>query len=574
MEKRWVLDKSFDETAAHRLAQELKVSPVLGRLLLKRGIDSFEGARSFFRPHLDQLHDPFLMKDMEKAVSRIEQAISGRERILIYGDYDVDGTTAVSVVYLFFKRYYGDLDFYIPNRYKEGYGISRRGIEWAAEQGFSLVIALDCGIKSAEEVAYARSLGIDFIICDHHLPPDELPAAAAVLDPKRPDCPYPYKELSGCGIGLKLIQAFLRKNNLPPEHAYEFLDLVAVSIASDIVPITGENRILAYFGLLKLGADPSPGLKALLKTAGISKNLLSISDVVFGIGPRINAAGRMDDARHAVHLLTAFKPDLAIEKSELINSKNDLRREYDSNITGEALAMIDGDAGLRSRKTTVLFHPAWHKGVIGIVASRLIEKYYRPTVVLTRSGEMITGSARSVNGFDLYSAISACADLLEQYGGHKYAAGLTMREENLEAFTARFEEVVSAQITEESLSQAIRIDDEIGLGEITPKLMRITRQFAPFGPGNMQPLFMSRAVWCAAPPQLVGNNHLKFFVQQKGSPVYDSIAFGLGNFCEYIRPGAPFNICYSVEENTWNGKTSIQLNIKDIKLDYNGINRT
>ncbi|QEC50925.1 exonuclease RecJ [Anseongella ginsenosidimutans] len=574
MEKRWVLNQSFDEAAAHRLAQELNVSPVLGRLLQKRGISNFEGARSFFRPHLNQLHDPFLMQDMEKAVNRIEQAISGKEKILVYGDYDVDGTTAVSVVYLFFKRYYSNLDFYIPDRYKEGYGISRQGIDWAAEQDFSLIIALDCGIKSVEEVTYARSKGIDFIICDHHMPSAEIPPAVAVLDPKRPTCPYPYKELSGCGIGLKLVQAFLKKNNLPPEHAYEFLDLVTVSIASDIVPITGENRVLAYFGLLKLGSDPSPGLKALIKTAGINKNILNISDIVFGIGPRINAAGRMDDARHAVHLLTAFKPDLAIEKSELINSKNDLRREFDSNITGEALAMIEGDEQLQSRKTTVLFHPAWHKGVIGIVASRLIEKHYRPTVVLTRSGDLVTGSARSVNGFDLYSAISACSDLLEQYGGHKYAAGLTMKEANLEAFMDRFEEVVSAQITEDSLSQAIRIDEEIGLQEITPKLMRITRQFAPFGPGNMQPLFMSRAVWCAARPQLVGNNHLKFFVQQKGSHIYDSIAFGLGNFCERIRPGTPFNICYSVEENTWNGKTSIQLNIKDIKLDYDGINTT
>ena len=574
MKKRWVLNRSFDAAIAERLAQELNVSPVLSRLLLKRGIESFDGARSFFRPHLDQLHDPFLMQDMEKAIIRIEQAISEREKILIYGDYDVDGTTAVSVVYLFFKRYYGSLDFYIPDRYREGYGISRQGIDWAAEQGFSLIIALDCGIKSVEEVEYARSKEIDFIICDHHMPSEEIPGAVAVLDPKRPSCPYPYKELSGCGIGLKLIQGFLKKNNLPPEHAYEFLDLVTVSIASDIVPITGENRILSYFGLLKLGADPSPGLKALIKTAGISKEILNINDIVFGIGPRINAAGRMDDARHAVHLLTAFKPDLATEKSALINSKNDLRRELDSTITGEALAMLEGDPQLRSRKTTVLFNPGWHKGVIGIVASRLIEKYYRPTVVLTRAGGVVTGSARSVSGFDLYSAISACSDLLEQYGGHKYAAGLTMKEENLEAFINRFEEVVSAQITEESLSQALRIDEEIGLAEITPKLMRITRQFAPFGPGNMQPLFMSRAVWCASKPQLVGNNHLKFFVQQEGSQLYNSIAFGFGDFCEHLRPGTPFNICYAVEENTWNGKTSIQLNIRDIKLDYNGINTT
>src|SRR5690606_11444302 len=572
MEKRWVLHESLDTSAAIRLAQDLNVSPVLGRLLLRRGIDSFESARSFFRHDLKHLHDPFLMQDMEKAVDRIGQAISSREKILIYGDYDVDGTTAVSLVYLFFKRYHGSLDYYIPDRYKEGYGISMQGIDWAAENGFSLIIALDCGIKSVEEVAYARSKGIDFIICDHHMPSAEIPPAVAVLDPKRPDCAYPFKELSGCGIGLKLVQAFLKKNNLPAEHAYEFLDLVTVSIASDIVPITGENRTLAYYGLLKLGADPNPGLKALIKTAGINKNILNISDIVFGIGPRINAAGRMDDARHAVHLLTAFKPELVNAQSRLIDSKNDLRREYDNTITEEALAMIRESEQLRNRRTTVLFHPEWHKGVIGIVASRLIERYYRPPVVLTRSGDLITGSARSVNGFDLYSAISDCGDLLEQFGGHKYAAGLTLKAENLEAFAQRFEEVVSARITEESLTQAIRIDEEITLDEITPKFMRITRQFAPFGPGNTQPLFMSRAVQCARSPQLVGNNHLKFFVRQNGSAVYDSIAFGLGNFCERIRPGQPFHICYSVEENTWNGKTSIQLNIRDIKLDQNGIN--
>lgn len=566
MEKRWVLNQPVDEAAADRLAQELKISPVLGRLLSKRGIGTFEGARSFFRPELSQLHDPFLMKDMEAAIERIEKAISARERILVYGDYDVDGTTAVSLVYLFFKRFYSDLDFYIPDRYKEGYGISMDGIDWAAENRFSLVIALDCGIKSAEHVAYARSRDIDFIICDHHMPPAEIPEAAAVLDPKRPDCGYPYKELSGCGIGFKLIQAFLKKNSLPPEYAYDFLDMVAVSIASDIVQVTGENRILAYFGLLKLGSDPSPGLKALLKTAGITKSVLSISDIVFGIGPRINAAGRIGDARHAVHLLTAFKPEVALEKSELINSNNDLRKEFDLTITEEALAMVENDGQLIPKKTTVLFNPGWHKGVIGIVASRLIEKYYRPTVILTCSNGMVTGSARSVSGFDLYRAISACSDLLEQFGGHKYAAGLTLKEENVEAFVNRFEEVVGEQITEESLSQAIRIDEEIGLKEITPKLMRITRQFAPFGPGNMQPVFMSRAVWCSYRPQLVGSNHLKFFVQQADSHVYDSIAFGLGDFGERILPGAPFNICYSVEENTWNGKTSIQLNIKDIKL--------
>lgn len=572
MEKRWELQQIADTTAALGLAQELNVSPLLGRLLLRRGIDSFDAARSFFRPQLEELHDPFLMLDMDKAVERIEAAIAAGEKILIYGDYDVDGTTAVSVVFLFLKKYYPKLDFYIPDRYKEGYGISRQGIDWAFREGFSLIIALDCGIKAVEEVKYAAAKGIDFIICDHHLPSETVPAAVAVLDPKRPDCPYPYKELSGCGIGFKLIQAFSRKKNLAPEEAFRFLDMVAVSIASDIVPITGENRILAYFGLIQLNKHPSPGLKALIDTAGINKPVLTINDIVFGIGPRINAAGRMDDARHAVHLLTAYQPGLAIEKSRLINERNDQRRGYDSDITSQALAIIESSEQLLNKTTTVLFHPDWHKGVIGIVASRLIEKHYRPTVVLTRSGGMVTGSARSVNGFDLYNAISACGDLLEQYGGHKYAAGLTLKEENLEAFTRRFEEVVSAEINDNSRMQTVLIDEEINFPEITPKLIRIIKQFAPFGPGNRQPVFMSRAVVCARAPRLVGDKHLKLVVRQSGSQAYDGIAFGMGHIWEHIGSGTAFDICYAVEENTWNGRTSLQLNIKDIKLESNGIN--
>lgn len=566
MDKRWITHSDYNNDVVDLLSQELNVSPIIAKLLERRGITGFDNAKDFFRPDLRHLHDPFLMLDMEKAIIRIEKAIKNQEKILIYGDYDVDGTTSVSLVYSFFKKFYNNLSYYIPDRYKEGYGISTNGIDWAEENNHSLIIALDCGIKSVDKIAYANEKGIDFIICDHHLPGEVIPSAVAVLDPKRHDCPYPYKELSGCGIGFKLIQAFAEKNNMPFSYLEPFLDLVAVSIASDIVPITGENRTLAFYGLKRINENPCEGLKALIDLSA-QKEAITITDIVFQIGPRINAAGRIDDAKHAVHLLISGSSELATEKGQLVNLKNTERKEFDNSITGEALAMLEADPTLHLRKSTVLFSPTWHKGVIGIVASRLIEKYYRPTIILTESNGKATGSARSVNGFDIHEAISACSELLEQYGGHKYAAGLTIPLENVSAFIHKFEEVVSSTIEERSLTQEIEIDEYIKLNAIEPKLVRIIKQFAPFGPGNMKPAFASKNVWCKGDPQIVGNNHLKFIVQQSEGYFFDCIGFNLGQHYQRIRKGIPFDICYSIEENTWNGKTTIQLNVKDIKFE-------
>ncbi|SMO59394.1 single-stranded-DNA-specific exonuclease RecJ [Solitalea koreensis] len=564
MEKRWIEHSDYDPQVVEQLETELNVSPVISKLLYKRGIFDFEEARKFFRPSIDHLHDPFLMKDMEKAIHRIEQAIRNREKILIYGDYDVDGTTSVSLVFSYFRKIHSLIDYYIPDRYKEGYGISTQGIDWAAEHGFSLIIALDCGIKSVDKVDYALEKNIDFIICDHHLPGDEIPRAAAVLDPKRVDCEYPYKELSGCGIGFKLAQAFSQKNNMPFEDLEQYLDLTVVSISSDIVPITGENRTLAFFGLKRLNENPCAGIKALIDLSS-SREDITVTDIVFQIGPRINAAGRIDDAKHAVHLLISSTDELATEQGLIVNSKNTERKEVDSTITTEAMAMMENIPEMSSRRSTVLFSPKWHKGVIGIVASRLIEKYYRPTIVLTESNGMATGSARSVNGFDIHQAISSCSDLLEQFGGHKYAAGLTISLDNVDAFIERFEQVVSSTIEDCSLSQQIEIDEFIKLSDISPKLIRIIKQFAPFGPQNMKPVFASRNVWCKYDPQIVGNNHLKFSVQQSDGHTFECIGFGLGEHYQRIRKGIPFDMCYTIEENTWNGKTTIQLSVKDIK---------
>ncbi|POY39414.1 single-stranded-DNA-specific exonuclease RecJ [Solitalea longa] len=563
MDKRWITHSEYNNEVVDLLEQELNVSPVIAKLLQKRDINTFEDAKSFFRPDINHLHDPFLMMDMEKAIIRIEQAIKNQEKILVYGDYDVDGTTSVSLVYSFFKKFYNHLNYYIPDRYKEGYGVSFQGIDHAQENGFSLIIALDCGIKSIDKVEYATERGIDFIICDHHLPGDEIPAAVAVLDPKRKDCEYPYKELSGCGIGFKLIQAFAEKNNLPFSYLEDYLDLVAVSIASDIVPITGENRTLAFFGLKRLNENPCEGLKALIDLSA-QKEELTITDIVFQIGPRINAAGRIDDAKHAVHLLISGNSELATEKGQIVNLKNAERKEFDNSITGEALAMIDNNPSLQNRRSTVLFSPNWHKGVIGIVASRLIEKYYRPTIILTESNGKATGSARSVNGFDIHEAIGACSDLLEQYGGHKYAAGLTISLDKVQAFIDKFENIVASTIEERSLSQEIEIDEYIKLSEISPKLLRIIKQFAPFGPGNMKPVFAVRNVY-STDVQIVGNNHLKFNVYQSEGYKFDCIGFNLGVHYQRIRKGIPFDVCFTIEENTWNGKTTIQLNVKDIK---------
>lgn len=564
MQKRWVELEVENLTAIAELQESLKIDSILADLLVKRGINNYEESRYFFRPGLDQLHNPFLMKDMDLAIARIELAIQSCEKILIYGDYDVDGTTSVALTYSFLKKHHSEIDFYIPDRYREGYGISTQGIDYAFENGYTLIIALDCGIKSVDKIAYANEKGVDFIICDHHLPGDILPAAIAVLDPKRSDCDYPYKELSGCGIGFKLIQAYALKNNLPFEDVSTYLDLVAVSIASDIVPITGENRVLAWFGLQKLNTDPCKGLSALMNISG-RKDDLTITDVVFTIGPRINAAGRIDDAKHAVNLLIADNDAFAFEKGQIINTKNTERKEHDSLITEQALAMIDTNPELIDRKTTVVYNHDWHKGVIGIVASRLTEKYYRPTIVMTNSNGLAAGSARSVIGFDLYEALSECSDLLEQFGGHKYAAGLTMKTDNIPAFQQRFEEVVSRTITDEQLIQSINMDAEITLNHIDAKFFRILKQFEPFGPQNMAPIFLSRNVYTYGSASLAGSNHLKMCVHQDNQTYYNCIGFGLGEFLPMINSGAPFDICYTIEENVWKEKRSIQLNIKGIR---------
>jgi single-stranded-DNA-specific exonuclease len=565
MNKHWAIKDAADELEVKALAEALNIDTVLCGLLINRGIKNYEDARLFFRPDELHLHDPFLMADMEKAVLRIEEAIANGEKILVYGDYDVDGTTSVSVVYSFFKKLYDNLEYYIPDRYREGYGISTIGIDYAAENGFTLVVALDCGIKSVDKIAYANTKGIDFIICDHHLPGDELPAAIAVLDPKRSDCEYPYKELSGCGIGFKLIQAYAEKNDIPFEEINCYLDLVAISIACDIVHITGENRVLAHLGLQKINSNPCVGVKTLMEVAGRGTTY-TISDVVFLLGPRINAAGRMDDAKHAVELLIATDEESAKEKSWSINTKNTERKGHDLSITDEALGMIDGDEALINRKSTVVFNEHWHKGVIGIVASRLTEKYYRPTIVLTRSNGHVAGSARSVLGYDLYEALCGCSDLLIQFGGHRYAAGLTMHPENVEAFKNRFEEVVSATIKPEQLIQQIQIDAELRLSQVEPKFFRVLNQFAPFGPENMAPVFITKNVYVSGIAGLVGENHLKMVVIQEGSPGFNCIGFNQGEHLEKIKKDVPFDICYAIEENVWQERRTIQLNIKGLRF--------
>lgn len=567
MEKRWVENRAVDETIISQLADQLNITSIIATLLVNRGISNFKEAEEFFRPKPSHIHDPFLMKDMDKAISRIQKAINNNERILIYGDYDVDGTTSVSLVYSFFKPIYSNIDFYIPDRYKEGYGVSFAGIEYAKENNCSLIIALDCGIKSIEHVKYAKSLDIDFIICDHHLPGSEIPDAFAVLDPKRKDCDYPFKELTGCGIGFKLVQAYCLVENIPLENILKLLDLVVVSIASDIVPVVGENRTLAFLGLEYLNNSPRPGLKALIEKTDCKE--LSINEIVFFIGPRINAAGRIDHAQHAVALLIADSYEEAKRLCEIVDIKNTERKEFDQTITLEAIELLENDIELKNKKSTVLFNKLWHKGVIGIVASRLIDKYYRPTIILTESNGYAAGSARSVNGFDIYEAISSCSHLLEQYGGHKYAAGLTMKIENIPAFIERFEEIVSNTIHTNSLQQEIEIEAELNLLEFNAKFYRILKQFAPFGPGNSKPVFISRNVQLAGDIRVVGkqvSNHLKFSIVQNGSYMFECIAYGLGHYYEKLQHTKSFDICYCIDENTWRDKTSIQLNIKDIRV--------
>ncbi|SEM31958.1 exonuclease RecJ [bacterium A37T11] len=565
MQKRWIQQPEADVGKVTALSEALGVNAIIARLLVNRGIESFDDAHRFFRPQLAALHDPFEMKDMQAAVNRIGEAIAAKEKILIYGDYDVDGTTAVAVVYGFLSRYCNGIGYYIPDRYKEGYGISISGIDYASSKGYSLIIALDCGIKSVREVAYAKELGIDFIIGDHHLPESEWPAACAVLDPKRPDCSYPFKELSGCGIGFKLIQAFAKEHRMDELSVMAYLDLVAVSIAADMVPLTGENRILAHYGMKKLNSEPCAGLRALMKQCS-EKSFFTLADVVFQIAPRINAAGRIKHGEEAVQLLTTANQLNAEQFGAPLNDHNLRRKEVDTQITAEALAIIAADSSRQKNTTTVVFKQDWHKGVIGIVASRLTESYYRPTVVLTAANGAVTGSARSVEGFDLYDALHACGSLLEQFGGHRYAAGLTMKPENVEAFSQLFEEVVASRIHPDQLVKGLTIHDCVPLKAIDARFLRILKQFEPFGTDNPQPLFMSCGVYAVGHATLINQKHLKMVLRQEGSPPFEAIGFQMSEYDALVNSGAAIDICYTVEENNWRNKTNIQLNLKGIRL--------
>ena len=554
-EKEWKLKAPADPETVARLSSELGIDPVLAELLVHRGITDFEQSRAFFRPSLDGLHDPFLMKDMDAAVERLHRALSSGENILVYGDYDVDGTTAVALVYSFLRELSPRIDYYIPDRYDEGYGLSYKGIDWAAENGFSLMIVLDCGIKAGEKVAYASGLGVDVIICDHHLPEDELPHAAAVLDPKREDCSYPFNDLSGCGVGFKLVQAYASSHGIPFSKLIPLLDLLAVSIASDLVSVTGENRILAHYGLKQLNEAPRKGLEAMIRLTGIDKSHLSIDDIVFKIGPRINAAGRMESGRIAVELLTATDEETANRIGSEINRHNNERKDIDRKTTQEAIAMVESGKVLKGlddislKHTTIVYNPDWHKGVVGIVASRLVEYFYRPTVVFTRSKDFVTGSARSVHGFDIYAAIESCSDLLENFGGHIYAAGLTLREENLPEFCRRMDEKVSKTIIPQQLTPVIDVDSRLDFEQMTPKFLRILKLFQPFGPGNAAPVFLTERVYDNGSIRKVGaeGGHLKLELLQESFAygTQSAIAFNMPEFYEYIKGGNPIDICYS-----------------------------
>ncbi len=572
MEKRWVVKEKGDTAVVKRLAGALGVSESLANLMAQRNISTADEATAFFNPSLDYLHDPFLMKDMNIAVDRISTAIKKNERILVYGDYDVDGTTAVALMYSFLKDQYSNVEYYIPDRYKEGYGVSFQGLDFAFQNNCKVVITLDCGIKAVEKVKYARTKGLDVIICDHHYPGEEIPKALAVLDPKQPSCSYPYKDLSGCGVGFKLIHAYSRVHGIPFSKISHYLDLVAVSIASDIVPITGENRVMAYFGLKRLNESPRTGLKEIMRESEVTK-ALTIEDVVFKIGPRINAAGRMETGSKAVDLLVSSDTRLATEISKEINNFNIERRSVDRIITTEAMRMIAEDQRTVNYRTTVLYNPNWKKGVIGIVASRLIETYYRPTVILTESNGFATGSARSVQGYDLYQAIEACSDLLESFGGHMFAAGLTLKKENIRPFMDRFEQYVNSTITEEQLVPRIFIDMELSFSEINDEFFKTMSQFQPFGPENMSPVFVSRNVFDTGSGRMVGSSgeHLKLDLCQEstGQKSFSAIAFSQANHFEYIRGGNPFDICYSLEMNEFRGNRNLQLNIRDIKTPDN-----
>lgn len=569
MERRWNIKPKMEIADVDGVSQILQLPPVISMLLMQRGITTQEQAKAFFHPKLTDLHNPFLMKDMDKAVERINRAAQEGERLLIYGDYDVDGTTSVALVYSFLKLHLGadKLEFYIPNRYTEGCGISYAGIDYAKEKGISLVVALDCGIKAVEKVRYAKDLGIDFIICDHHTPGDELPDAVACLDAKRDDCTYPDKNLSGCGVGFKLMQAFCRFNNYKEQDLLEYLDLLVVSIASDIVPMIGENRVLAYHGLKKLNENPSLGMKSIIKLTGLDKQRISVSEIIFKIGPRINAAGRMNTGNDAVRLLISEDFETAQEICLAIDASNEERKGLDRTITKEAKSVIASNIAFKQEKTIVLYNEKWHKGVIGIVASRLTEEYYKPSVILTRSGEFASGSARSVEGYDLYKAVEACSDLLENFGGHTYAVGLTMKLENVEEFKRRFEKYVSETIVPEQTQPQIDVDAELHLSSITPKFYRLLSQFEPFGPGNTRPVFVSNDVFDYGTSKVMGKGrrHIKLeLIEMHHRETMKGVAFGMGDKYSVVKGGNPFKICYNIEENEYKGVKNLQLAVLDI----------
>lgn len=569
MKNHWVLCDS-DSEKAKQLQKELNIHPILCQLLVQRGIDSYHDAKTFFRPSFEHLHDPFLMKGMRQAVERIHKAITQQEKILIYGDYDVDGTTAVSAVYTYFSTLTPYIDYYIPDRYSEGYGVSLQGIDWAIENNVSVIITLDCGITAVDQVNYANTNHIDVIIGDHHLPGDNIPDALACLDPKQQDCDYPYKELSGAGIGFKICEAYAKQYGNDIERVYDLVDYMVISIASDIVPMTGENRVLAYFGLQKINTNPRPGIKAIFDLLEIDREL-SVTDLVFIIGPRINAAGRMKHAKMAVEMLIDKGSLQLDEKAEQLNDENLERRTIDREITDEAIDIIANSKTLIAKYSTVVYQPSWHKGVVGIVASRLIENYYKPTIVLTKSNGVLSGSARSVKGFSIYNALKECEDLLTTFGGHKYAAGLSLEEENLPAFQQRFEEVVKSTIEESSLHPEIKIDTVITLADITDKFYNILEQFAPFGPGNMRPVFMIEHLEDAGRSRVINNKHLKLNVMDKNtSYYYDGIGFNLAD--KYALINKPFDACFTLDLNEWNSKSTIQMKIKDIRPAINQSN--
>ncbi|MFN5414291.1 MAG: single-stranded-DNA-specific exonuclease RecJ [Bacteroidota bacterium] len=565
MEYRWRAKPLPNQEQVLQLSESIRVNPYISTILVQRGIDTYEKAEKFFRPKLEDLHNPFEMKDMDVAIKRIQTAVTNQEGILVYGDYDVDGTTAVSIVYSYFKSFNQNIEYYIPDRYKEGYGISRAGLEYAAEKGFTLVITLDCGIRSNELVDYGNSLGLEMIICDHHLPGDTLPKAAAILNPKRRDCTYPYKELSGAGIGFKLIQAYNEKQGMPTEMVYDYLDMVAVSIASDLVDIRGENRVLSFYGLKKLNENPSIGLQTLLDDCP-KKEQYTISDIIFGIGPRINAAGRIADAKAAVKVLIEKDYNTAKKYAKVLSERNHERKELDSDITRDAVDMVQNSPRLMSKYSMVLQGEGWSKGVIGIVASRMVEQFYKPTIVFSLNDGMLTGSARSIKTFDIHEAIGACGELVEQFGGHKYAAGLSIKVENFDAFADKFEAIVRESITADDLVPVVEYDMEMETSMITPGMMKILKQLSPFGPGNSIPVFRSNNLKANQTAKILKDRHLKMQVQTPNGPM-DSIGFGLAEHWPSVTDAQIFHACYCIEENTYNGRTNLQLRLQDIKTN-------